>query len=163
MCGIIEGVIAGGAVLSAIGNVKAGYDQRAATRQAAKDTIQSANEEASDKLQRAAQDAGAIAAQGASIAASQTAVIGASNVSGGTTAGKVKESMIAAGVDQLQLKANAAREAWSGKAQARRQANALKKQGDAAVVNGWLGAVGGIASGAGQVAAYSGRTYKAGE
>ena len=163
MCGIIEGVIAGGAVLSAIGNVKQGYDQRAAARQAAKDTLQSAEEEASDKLQRAASDAGAIAAQGASIAASQVAAIGGSNVSGGTTGGKVIESAIASGVDQAQLKANAARDAFSGKAQARRQANALEKQGKNAVINGWLGAVGGLASGGGQVAAYSGRSYKAGE
>ncbi len=163
MCGIIEGVIAGGAVLSAIGNVKQGYDQRAAARQAAKDTLQSAEEEASDKLQRAALDAGAIAAQGASIAASQVAAIGGSNVSGGTTGGKVAESMIAAGLDQTTIKANAARDAWSGKAQARRQADALEKQGKNAVVNGWLGAIGGIAGGAGQVAAYNGRSYKADE
>lgn len=161
MCGVIEGVMAGGAILSAIGNVKGGYDQRNAARQAAKDGMQAAEDEAADKLQRAAKDAGAIAARGAEVAATQVAIMGASNVSGGTTVAPIRESMINAGQDEAQVKANAVREAWSGKAQARRQANALTKQGDAAVVNGWLGAVGGVASAGGQIATYSERpSYK---
>lgn len=157
MCGIIEGVIAGGAVLSAIASVKGGIDQRNAANQAAKDTMESAREQSADVRQRAAITAGQIAMQGADIAAQQRAVSGASLATGGTTNGKIIESAINAGRDQDLVKSNAAREAFGLERNAYRQAQAYKKQGKAAFVNGILGAGGGILGGAGQVAAYSGR------
>jgi hypothetical protein len=157
MCGVIAGVMAGGAALSIVAGIKGGIDQRNAANQAARDTIKSADEEARDRLQRAAIDAGGIAAQGAAIAAKHVAAAGGSNVSGGTTDGALIQSNINAAVDQELVKSNAAREAWGIRRQAARQARALKKQGKAAFESGLLGAAGGAVGAAGSIAAYQGR------
>ncbi len=158
MCGVIAGsLMAGGAVLQAVGSIKQGVDQRNAARTAARDTMASAEMEASDRLQRAALDAGDIAAKGASIAATQTAAMGASNVSGGTTGAVTTISNINAARDEAMVKSNAAREAWGIRAQAQRTSEGLKKQGKAAFENGLLGAAGSLIGGAGQAVA-AGRT-----
>lgn len=156
MCGVIP-LIAVGAAVAATAAVKSGIDQRNAAKGAARDAKQSAEEEARDRIQRAATDAGDIAAQGARVAATQTAIMGGSNVTGGTTEGAVRESAINAGRDEAMVKSNAAREAWGLRRQASRQASGLKKQGNAALVNGLLGATGSVIGAAGSAAAYAGR------
>jgi hypothetical protein len=157
MCGVIEAVIGGGAVLNAIASVKGGIDQKKAANQAASDTMDAAREQSADVRQRAAIVAGQIAMQGADVAAQQRAIMGSSLATGGTTGGKVIESAIANGRDQDMVKSNAARQAFGLERNAYRQAQAYKTQGKAAFVNGILGAGGGLLSGAGQVASYAGR------
>jgi hypothetical protein len=161
MCGVVAGLIGGGAVLSAIANVKQGIDQRNAARTAARDTLASAEEEARDRIQRAAIDAGNIAAEGAAIAATHVAARGASNVSGGTTEAAELVSNLNAARDQETVKSNAMREAYGLRRQAARQASALKKQGSAAFTSGLLGATGSLIGGAGQAVA-AGRYYGSG-
>jgi hypothetical protein len=147
----IAGVaVAGGALINAYGQVQAGK----ANQQIANNNARLAEYQASDSLRAGAQEAGAIQAEGRQAAASARVAAGASGIDAnvGSAANAQTTSLINSEADAARTTANAAREAWGYKQQARD----LRVQGKQARKAGILGAIGSSLSAGGAILGRSG-------